>query len=181
MRWYRQKIREEDGKEKEREETESEVEARWPAFGPFLRTQLPAALKRPAVARPFLVVAATEVPLARKFAVPTTLMSGLAWHTAPPVWVDQTEHAAFFSKSAGVIVVNRRIVRTFERSPNNQDYRGALEMLMLHELLHWLIHTLGGITEHKGRGQGGDAVYGFEDAAYPDAAARGATLESMNH
>ncbi len=168
MQWYLKK-----------EEPDDSVET-WPAFEELLRTQLSAAMKKPGIAKPFLIVAATGVPWTQKASEPTTLMSGLGWNTAPSIWVDQTKHAAFFSKSAAVIVVNRRIVRTFEQSPKNQSYRGALEMLMLHELLHWLIHTLGGITEHKPRGVAGDAVYGFEDAAYPDAAARSLTLERMN-
>lgn len=106
----------------------------------------------------------------------------IMWNTPPPIWVDVLKNAAaIFSKTEKVIVVNVRIIRTFERSPARQEYREALEMLMLHELLHWLIDHLGGTSEHGPRDDATrrDPVYEFEAAAYANPPALDRTLDRM--
>lgn len=156
----------------------------WSEFEKFLRQHLPRAISQASIGKPFRQTALDQVssgPLKPVVSVASKIMIGFMWPTDPHIWVDRLDNAAaIYSMTNKVIVVNRRIVKNFERSPLRQDFRNALEMLMLHELLHWLIHDLGGKTEHFPRGDKRDAVYNFENAAFTDWENRNRTLEIMN-
>lgn len=156
----------------------------WPEFEKFLREHLPRAINQDSIGGPFRQTALDQLssgPLKPFVGVAAKIMTGFMWPTDPPIWVDNLKKAAaIFSTTHKVIVVSRRIVNSFEKSPSRQDFRNALEMLMLHELLHWLIHDLGGKTDHFPRGDKRDAVYNFENAAFTDCESRDKTLEIMN-
>lgn len=156
----------------------------WSEFEKFLREHLPRAINKTSIGKPFRQTALDQVssgPLKPSAAVEAKITICFMWPTDPPIWVDHLNNAAaIFNKIHKVIVVNRRIVKSFEVSPSRQDFRNALEMLMLHELLHWLIHDLGGKTEHFPRGDKRDAVYNFENTAFSDSEDRNKTLERMN-
>ena len=142
------------------------------------------AISQAAIRKPFRQTALDQVssgPVKPVAAVEAKIVIGFMWPMDPPIWVDRLNNAAaIYNKTHKVIVVNQRIVRNFERSPLRQDFRNALEMLMLHELLRWLIDDLGGKSEHFPRGDKRDAVYNFENAAFTDCENRNKTLEIMN-
>jgi len=154
----------------------------WPEFEKFLKSHIPSALGNETTRHHFIQ---TLLKGSGTGALKPMMSAGMSlwmintWGVGPQIWVDTLRGAAaLFNKTAKVIVVNRRIVRTFEVYPTKQDYVDALEMLMLHELLHWGIDWIGGTSEHSARG-GNDIVYDFEKAVYSDAEKRDRTLDNM--
>jgi len=155
----------------------------WPRFEDFLKVHVPGVLAKDDVRGHFVRTAFKGFPsgpLKPVIGMSLSIFLIRNWGMGPAIWVDRLENAAaIFSKTEKVIVFNRRIIRTFERESTRTDYRGALEMLVLHELLHWAIDNIGGTSDHAPRG-GNDLVYDFENAVYPDATTRDRTLEGMN-
>lgn len=155
----------------------------WPALETFLKSHLTPLFKDDNIRHHFIQTAFKGRSGAIKPAIGAALSVWriTTWGTGPQIWIDNLNNAAaIFSKTTKVIVVNRRIARSFEMLPSRQDYKDALEMLMMHELLHWTIDQIGGTSDHSARG-GDDIVYEFERAIYSDAEARDRTLEKMNN
>lgn len=118
-------------------------------------------------------------PMQSKAAIGTIKM-GFVWGTPPVIWVDKLQSAAaIYSTKAKLIVVSDRVAKNFERNPTKVEYQKAFEVLILHEMLHWAIDIVGGVSEHGPVDSPKDPVYGFEREAFPDYRARNLTIEQM--
>src|SRR5262245_20723480 len=124
-------------------------ETTWPNIGTFLKRDLRALLFKEATQAPFLDIAcknSTSGTLKKVAAVTLAMNSGILWGTDPPFRVagPSAAYEAHYSKSENLIYLNLGIATIFEKYAANQEYRNAVEMIMLHELLHWVIESVGG-------------------------------------
>jgi hypothetical protein len=154
----------------------------WPGFEGFLKSHVPSVFTNQTIMHHFSQTAfkaRNTGPMQPRIGVAASIMQIRTWGMDPQIWVDRLEgQAALFSPKAKVIVVNKRIVQTFENAPTKQAYKDALEMLMLHELLHWTIDQINGTNKHAA--DHSDPVYAFEKAVYADADVRDMTLNKMD-
>jgi hypothetical protein len=114
-----------------------------------------------------------------KVAVEAAMLTARTWGGEPTIRVAMLDAWGKYNEKTKEISVHWPLVKIFESAPSREDYQRALEMTIMHELLHWVIHRCGGSFDHS-NDRDSDPIYRFEKEAYVDAAVRHRTLGQMN-
>lgn len=145
---------------------------RYPALVDFLRSMKGLFGKNPI----FLNYTDTAVQLSPDRSKPLAhvlAVSSIQWDCEPSVYVDKASWCGqgCYRPGEGGVQLDELLVQCFVEDLKNpgqksvQTIKKAVQMLVLHEMLHWLLHETGGKSDHT-PDRKKDPIYGFEERAY---------------
>ncbi|MBL8232109.1 MAG: hypothetical protein JNL98_26675 [Bryobacterales bacterium] len=100
-------------------------------------------------------------------------LNSVLWESPPFIYVDTTKYGGqgCYNPGEAGVQLDERLVQSFVEDLKNpgkksiQTLKKAVQMLLLHEMLHWLDHENGGNYQHL-RDREKDLIYLFEKRAY---------------